>query len=150
MPGARHPGWCPVSRGKAKGTAWESLVVGYLVSLGWVHAERRALHGTLDRGDVAGLPGVVIECKNEKALSLAGWVDEAEVERANDGAEYGVVWHHRRGKGSPAQGYVTMSGDTFVRLLSAAGHAPSPVTESEKYSAILGADRHSGFATSAL
>lgn len=139
-----------MSRSKAKGTAWETTVCDYLRALGWVHVERRALHGTSDRGDVAGIPGVVIEAKNEKTMALAGWVDEAEQERANDHAEYGVVWHHRRGKASPAAAYVTMSGDTFVRLLSAAGHAPSLVTESEKSSAIIGASRHSGFGTSAL
>lgn len=139
-----------MSRSKAKGTAWETTVCAYLRDQGWTQVERRALHGTSDRGDVAGIPGLVIEAKNEQRQALAAWVDEAEAERANDGAEFGVVWHHRRGKASPAQGYVTMSGDTFVRLLSAAGHAPSPVTESEKYRAIMATSRHSDFPASAL
>ena len=63
-----------MSASKAKGTAWESAIAAYLQGAGWVHAERRTLSGANDRGDVAGLPGVVIEAKNAPKLSwLAGW-----------------------------------------------------------------------------
>lgn len=139
-----------MSRSKAKGTAWETMVCDYLRGLGWLHVERRALSGTSDRGDVAGIPGLVVECKNEKALSLAGWVDEAEVERANDRARYGVVWHHRRGRGSPADAYVTMTGAQFVSLLRDAGYAPSQVTQSEKIQELPGQVAASPFTGVAL
>jgi hypothetical protein len=86
------------------------------------HAERRALGGSLDRGDIAGLPGVVCEAKSAARLELAAWLAEAEAERVNDGADIAVVWHKRRGKGSPADGYVTMTGATLVALLRAAGY----------------------------
>lgn len=105
-----------------KGTKWESAIVDYLRANGVPHAERRAKNGAKDRGDVAGIPGVVIEGKNARRDELAAWVDEAEVERANDGADLAVVWHHRRGKASPADGYVTMTGATLLRLLVAAGY----------------------------
>ena len=58
---------------KAKGTAWETAVVDYLRANGHPHAERRALSGNTDRGDIAGVPGVVIECKNAKTMALAAW-----------------------------------------------------------------------------
>lgn len=105
---------------KAKGTRWESAIVAFLAERGWVNAERRALHGTQDKGDVVGIPGVVIEAKSAARLDLAGWLAEAEAERVNDRARWGVVWAKRRGKTSPSDGYVLMSGRTFVELLLAA------------------------------
>jgi hypothetical protein len=47
-----------VSKSRAKGTSWESAIVTYLIEQGWPHAERRALAGALDKGDITGLPGV--------------------------------------------------------------------------------------------
>jgi hypothetical protein len=110
-----------VSASKAKGTRWESAIVDFLRVSGVPHAERRALNGSQDRGDIAGIPGVVIEGKNAKAVTLAAWLDEAEAERVNDNALIAAVWHHRRGKASPGDGYVTMSGHMFVKLLTEAG-----------------------------
>lgn len=105
-----------MSASKAKGTAWESAIVAYLRGAGFPLAERRALAGAFDQGDVAGVP-VVIEAKNCKVTELAAWVDEATSEAVNAGVDVGVVWHHRRGKGSPGEGFVTMSGAAFVRLM---------------------------------
>lgn len=107
-----------MSAAKAKGTRWESDIVRALREAGFVQAERRAGNGTHDRGDIAGVPGLVIEAKNCARTELAEWVDEADCEARNDGARYGVVWHHRRGKAAPEDGYVTMSGATFLRLLA--------------------------------
>ena len=110
-----------------KGPHWEARIVAYLREHGAPHAERRVMCGASDKGDVAGIPGVVIEAKNAAALSLAGWLDEAEAERINAQADVAVVWHHRRGKASPGDGYVTMSGATLVRLLAAAGYTKPEV-----------------------
>lgn len=110
------------NRSKDKGTGWETSIVGYLVGAGVVNAERRALCGGSDRGDIAGLPGVVIEAKNAAKVELAGWLDEANRERDNDGADIGVVWFKRRGKTSPGAGFVLMDGSTLVKLLRAAGY----------------------------
>jgi hypothetical protein len=117
-----------VSRSKAKGTAFESAIVRYLIEEGFTQVERRALSGTSDRGDIAGIPGWVLEAKNCKRAELAGWLDEAAIEQANDGAEFSAVWHHRVGRAHPSAGYVTMTGATFVRLLRAAGYG-SPLSE---------------------
>lgn len=108
-----------MSRARAKGTAFETAIVNYLVAEGFPAVERRALAGSLDKGDIAGLP-VAVEAKNCKTTTLAAWVDEADAEAVNAGAAAplgGVVWHHRRGRAHPSQGFVTMSGATFVRLL---------------------------------
>lgn len=106
-----------MNRSRQKGTAAETAVVEYLKSEGFCYAERRALKGGNDQGDIAGLPGVVIEVKACREMDVAGWVDEAEEERINAQATLAVVWHKRRGRGSPAGWYVTMTGAAFVGLL---------------------------------
>jgi hypothetical protein len=111
-----------MSKSRAKGTAWETQIVTYLRDNGVPHAERRALGGNNDRGDIAGIPGVVVEAKSAARLELAQWLAEVEAERANDGAVVGVVWHKRRGKSSAGEGYVTMSGATLIHLLRASGY----------------------------
>lgn len=111
-----------MSRNRATGTRWESTIVDYLRANGAPHAERRALNGAKDRGDVAGLPGVVIEAKSAARVELAAWLDEANTERGNDHAEIGVVWFKRRGKASAAAGFVLMDGETLVALLQGAGY----------------------------
>lgn len=106
-----------MSRERARGTAWESAIVAFLQSAGFGYAERRALSGARDKGDITGLPGVVIEAKNESRTDLSGWLNEAHTERGNAGADIGVVWFKRRGKASAADGYVLMDGATFAALL---------------------------------
>jgi hypothetical protein len=106
------------NRNKTKGSAWERAIVDALRAAGWPHAERRLAGAALDRGDIAGIVGIVIEAKNTARLDLAGWIDEAETERANDNAWLGVVWHKRRGRAAAADGYVTMTGAAFLELLA--------------------------------
>lgn len=113
---------------KAKGTAWESAIVDYLRIFN-PHVERRTLNGNHDRGDITGIPGVVIEAKNAKTITLAAWVDEANIEGLNDNAPVAVVWVKRRGRTSPMDGYVVMDGTQFVRLLEEAGYLPDTSRE---------------------
>lgn len=123
-PPSPEKGLEPMNRSKIKGTRAETAVVNYLQAQGWPYAERRALSGSQDRGDVAGLPGVVIEVKDCKRDELGSWVDEALVELANDSADIGVVWHKRRGTTDPARWFVTLTGEQFAMLLRAAGYGP--------------------------
>lgn len=85
-----------MSKARAKGTAWETRLVGYLRLNGFPEAMRHPLSGRLDKGDVANVPGVVFEAKNTKTLALAQWVDEMVKEKANAGAPIGVVVFPRR------------------------------------------------------
>lgn len=104
------------------GTAWESKIVEALKEGGWPYVERRRLSGNKDRGDIAGIPGIVIEAKAAKTFTLAGWLDEAHTERDNDDADLGFVWFKRRGKAHAADGFVLMDGHTVMMLLTAAGY----------------------------
>ena len=108
-----------MSAAKAKGSAWERAIVDYLKSFGFRYVERRIAGATKDRGDIAGLPGVVIEAKNTARIALASYVDEAVLEGQNDGAWLAVTWIKRTGKGSAGDGYVVMTGRQFVAVLDA-------------------------------
>lgn len=110
---------------KKAGTAFETLVVGYLRNV--LHderIERRAKSGAKDRGDVSGLihmgGRIVVECKNTTRTNLAGWATEAEVERGNDDAVAGIVVHKRHGKGQPGEQWVTMTLADFASILTGA------------------------------
>lgn len=109
---------------KVKGTAWETAIVRTLLAAGVPYAERRPTNGKNDRGDISGIPGVVIEAKCEHAIRLAGWLAEAETERVHAGATVGLVWHKRTGKASPLDGYITMTPAVLLHLLRAAGYIP--------------------------
>lgn len=108
-----------VNRPRAKGTGWESSIVDCLRANGWPLAERRALSGSFDRGDVAGLPAV-IEAKACREWDPAGWISELEAEIANAGQDTGVVWIKRRGKTDPLDAYVLTTGRIYLRMLSSA------------------------------
>jgi hypothetical protein len=111
-----------MSAAKAKGSAAERDLVTFLRTAGFPHAERRLAGAAQDRGDIAGVPGVVLEVKNHASLNLAGWVDEAVAEQANDGADYGIVVHKRRGKGNAGDWYATCTVAQMARLLRQAGY----------------------------
>lgn len=106
-----------VNRAKNKGTAFESAVVTYLNDHGHPDAERRALQGSLDKGDIAGIPGVVLECKNAKTMTLGPWLKEAMVEAVNARATIAVVVHKRRGTTDVGAYFVTTDLRTFLVLL---------------------------------
>lgn len=123
------------SSAKAAGTRFESQQARFLAeALQSDHIERRAKSGARDRGDIAGVrhPGggrVVIECKDTAKLDLPGWLREAERERLNDGAEFGVAMFKKRGTAVPGEQYVVMDAATFARLLG--GAIPAPAGEPE-------------------
>jgi hypothetical protein len=113
------------SRSGRLGTWWETQIVNEIRK--WnPYAERRARSGSKDRGDIAGIPGWVIEAKyGAKRADFPGWWREAETERENDGAEFAAVWQKRVGKQSALDGWVIMDGATFLRLLAAAQFLPA-------------------------
>lgn len=94
-----------VNRSKAVGTAAESAVVKVLQAGGFGGAERRALHGSTDLGDVLACPGLIFEVKGGQAAKdctqrlVEGWLSETETERINAGAEHAFLITQRRGYG---------------------------------------------------
>lgn len=105
-----------MSKSRAKGTLWESTVVAYLREHGYPWAERRALAGAYDKGDIL-LPGMMIECKAEKAIKLAEYMKEVRAQTANcPPGTLGVAWVKAPGK-TVDESYVVMSPATFLELL---------------------------------
>jgi len=105
-----------VSTSRAKGTSFETAVVRYLNEHGFPYAERRALRGTDDRGDIAGVPGVMFECKAVRTITLAQFMDEVKVQTKNAAARIGVAVVKRRQK-SVGEAYVVMTLEQFVGLI---------------------------------
>lgn len=82
----------------------------YCQANGFPFAQRRALSGSLDRGDIDLCPGVVIECKGGAAAEtasdglIAAWLAETERERVNAGATVALLVTKRRAVGAQRAG----------------------------------------------
>lgn len=109
-----------MSKQKQKGTAAETAVVKYLRDHGFPYAERRALTGNYDQGDITGCGPVVFEVKNHKTLDLAGWIKELIVEVENATAISGCVVAKKRGTTNPGDWYAVLPFGWFVELLKEA------------------------------
>lgn len=86
---------------KQKGTRFETALVDYLRRHG-IPAERKALHGKADEGDIRAEIGgreLCIEAKDRKRLAVAEWADELAREKALTRADHGVLVIHRAGMG---------------------------------------------------
>ena len=93
-------------------------VVAFLREHGHRYVERAYGAGRpQDVGDVDGLPGWCLEAKNQKAMDLAGWCDEAAREALErpPGRPWAVVAKRRNKPVSEA--YVVLSLATFADLL---------------------------------
>lgn len=110
------------SYSKVKGREWETACARYAEDVTKMLVERRRLNGAQDRGDLAGIPDVVFECKAERSYKLPEWMREAERERINDGADLGVVWAKQNGKTDAAEGFIIMRPVEFFNLLRVAGY----------------------------
>jgi len=140
-----------VNASKAKGTRGETAVVNYLRVNGFPTAERRALAGAADRGDILATIGVIIEVKAGAAAQTASpakidtWLEQTRTEQANAGADIGVLVVQRRGIGTsrPGQWLAYLPGEKIatelltgvtvcltladtVTVLRRAGHGDTP------------------------
>lgn len=109
------------STAKQKGTATESALVAWMHAHGAPHVERRRLNGTHDRGDLTGLPGVVVEVKSGARLDIAGWLDELDIEMRNDHADQGAVVVRPKGKPHPDDWFAVVPLPLWWQLLKDAG-----------------------------
>lgn len=93
------------NRPKQIGTRGETAVTNALRANGYPGAERRALAGALDLGDINVCPGVIAEVKWGKHAKTASmkqiddWLDETERERRNDRADLALLVIQRNGIG---------------------------------------------------
>jgi len=102
---------------KAKGSQAERDSATLLKNAGFQDADREFGAGrSEDVGDIRNIPRTVIEVKAEKAFNPSGWLAEAESERINAGADYGIVFAKRPGK-SMKDGYFIMRLEDGIALL---------------------------------
>ena len=78
--------------------------------------------GINDKGDIAGIPKLVIEAKNVREYKLPDWLRQAVVEAVNAKADFGVVWMRLMGKPRADQGVILMRPEDFLHLLARAGY----------------------------
>ena len=99
---------------KNKGDSYERTIIHGLTGLGLDGGRTRA--GWTDgRGDIAGIPGCVGECKNHARPDLSGWINELQLEIANAEADTGVIIHKRHGVTDPLQQWATTTVGLWVR-----------------------------------
>lgn len=113
-----------MSRSKQKGTLAETAVAQYLQQT-WTTVERRALSGLYDKGDIAGIPNIVVEIKNQKSYKFKEWLKETEVERQNAKADFGILVVKPNGVGVSKidQWWSVLPLADIVKLLIKAGYA---------------------------
>ena len=111
-------------RPKDIGTDAERAVVRYLRANGFPRAERRALHGAIDLGDITGTPGLCWEVKGGQRAKAAGdgqvwdWLRETSVEVVNADAEHGILVV-RRDRKSVGDWWAVMWSTDLAGLLGA-------------------------------
>ena len=94
-----------VNRSKNIGTSAETHVVRYLQANGFPHADRRALKGSLDVGDILVCKGLIVEVKAGAAAENASdgqlrlWCAETAREKVNAKAETAFLVVKRSGHG---------------------------------------------------
>ena len=111
---------------KNKGSAYERSIVTFLRERGF-SVDRTRAGWSDDRGDVHGLSHpelgpFTVECKNHRAMALAGWMEELAREVAANGGSLGAVVHKRKGVADPDQQYATLPLGMLVQLLKEAGY----------------------------
>jgi hypothetical protein len=113
-----------LSKAKAKGTAAETGLVRFLREHGFPGAERRALTGEFDQGDVTGTPCLAWEVKNHKSYKFPEWIKEAKIEAKNAKADYGILVVKPNGIGITNAGdwWAILTVDQMVHLLREAGY----------------------------
>jgi hypothetical protein len=113
-----------MSRSKDKGTWAETKTVEYLRVHGFPTAERRALAGTNDLGDILTGPGLAWEVKNRARYAIPEWMVETENERTNANADFGILVVKPAGVGEKHVGdwWCLLSLEQLTRLLRSAGY----------------------------
>ena len=99
-----------MNKPKAIGTRCETAVARYLQANGFPHAERRALRGHQDAGDITGTPGVAWSVKGgDKARTahdklIEKWMADLHQQRIHAAADVGVLVMQRAGHGAARAG----------------------------------------------
>jgi len=117
------------SKAKAKGTSFETLIKDHLIEAGFRDVHRTALKASEDTGDLNGIRNgltgkkVAIQCKNQKAFNLSGWLNDTveQAARLDDAVPVLVVKRPGKGKSAAGDNYAVMRLDDLIGLLKVGG-----------------------------
>lgn len=98
------------------GAEWEQRCADYMAANGFPYAERRVTNGSKDRGDISGVPGVVVECKAEKLITLSEYMDEVRAEKFNAAVQIGFAVIKRR-QHSVERAYAVMEFENMLKVI---------------------------------
>lgn len=108
-------------RPKDIGTVCETAVVRYLRSTDvFPHAERRALTGAVDLGDITGTPGITWQVKGGKMAETASdtqvrlWLAETATQARSAGTAVGVLVTKRKAVSAARAGHWWAHIDTWT------------------------------------
>ena len=98
---------------RRKGKSWELACRKALTAIG---IPCRAPQPGEAGDDIVLLAGcgkghLSVECKDQSRDSLPAWVDQAVTQAGAN--RIGIVWHKRRGKPDPLDGFITMRARDF-------------------------------------
>lgn len=118
------------NKNKQKGTSFETMIKRYLNENGFPDAERTALKGGADTGDINGVKNrhsgrnAIFQCKNQRTFQLSQWLDDTVEQAKNKGDAVPTLVVKRPNKGVNALGdsYVVMRLSDLVDLLKEAGY----------------------------
>lgn len=116
--------------GKSKkiGTEAETAVVKVLRERGWPAAERKALTGAVDLGDITGTPGITWQVKGGHMAEDASdtmidqWLKEAQEQKSAAGTDLGLlVWKRKMvGAANAHRWWAAIRASDLAELLSIA------------------------------
>ena len=108
-----------MSREKARGDQFERDVVKVLRANGHPYAERALRLGAHDdHGDIAGLPGFHLECKDHGRIELGAWLSLAAAEARCIASHPTAVLVVKRRMRPTAEAYTVMELGAFARLIA--------------------------------
>lgn len=76
---------------KRKGSKAELDLQKWLVANGYPDAHRSRAGFSRDVGDILGVPGLVIEVKDQKTPRWSDWLEEVDAEKLNAGCQDGIL-----------------------------------------------------------
>jgi hypothetical protein len=84
-----------VNRSKARGDRWERECARLVIAYGFTDGARMLRTGAhVDHGDIIGVPGWLIDCKDAQRHEHSVWLDEATFEALAIGRR-GATWVKR-------------------------------------------------------
>ena len=102
---------------RARGNKAERDVAAFLRAHGFGAITSRSAQGFQGGSDIVTTLPLAIEVKDHGRLDLAGWWRQAVENAGTD--DIPVVWHKRRGFASPGRWWVTMDGESLMRVFRA-------------------------------